>query len=378
MRIGPRDLLIAIVAGGLQFGIGRHLSTICAHAGCVGGVTGHDRLTSLDAVLFGLAAAGLLFRRRRPRVVLGAVAVLATVAAALGAVSIAMLPVLAVAFVTVVLRGDRTATWTAIAWALIVWLPLSIGVSHIAAPAAWLIVIGFASEVIRTRRGRIVAQRRSREEASLRRVEEERLRIARELHDVVAHNISLINIQSGVALHLLDERPEQARTALSIINDASGEALRELRAVLGALRRVDEQAPRRPAPGLERLDELIAGAVAGGIEVRRETEGRPRPLPAPVDLAAYRIVQESLTNVARHGGGRAVVTLDYASAALAIEVQDDGSGTREAGDEDPGSGNGLLGMRERAAALGGELDAGPRPDASGFRVRARLPYGERP
>jgi signal transduction histidine kinase len=262
------------------------------------------------------------------------------------------------------------------------WLPAAFGTGHVPSAAdagglaAWLLVVVFGGEVVRTRHDRIAAQRRSREEVALRRAEEERLRIARELHDVLAHGISLINVQSGVALHLLDERPEQARSALSIINEASAEALREMRSVLGVLRRVDEEAPRTPAAGLEHLDELVERAAAAGVSVQLRREGEPRPVGTAVDLAAYRIIQESLTNVARHaGGGEATVALAYGADGLAIEVENDGIAERRNGHSgsSPGSGNGIAGMRERAAALGGRLEADPRPDG-GFRVRARLPY----
>jgi signal transduction histidine kinase len=228
--------------------------------------------------------------------------------------------------------------------------------------------------------------RRGREQEGLRRAEEERLRIARELHDVLAHNISLINVQSGVALHLLDERPEQARTALAVINDASAEALREIRSVLGVLRQVDEQAPRRPAASLDRLPELISQSAAAGLDVDVRIDGERRPLPSDVDLAAYRIVQESLTNVARHArSARAWVRLRYEDGALALEVADDGGddgggrvGTNGVGgrtaESASGTGNGIVGMRERASTLGGELRAGPRA-GGGFTVSARLPLG---
>jgi signal transduction histidine kinase len=240
----------------------------------------------------------------------------------------------------------------------------------------WLVASFVLGEVSRSRREyleqveqRAIAAERTREEEARRRAGEERIRIARELHDVLAHNISMINVQAGVAVHLLDRQPEQARSALVAINDASKEALRELRATLGVLRAVDEAEPRDPAPGLNRIDDLIAGARAAGAEVTLTTTGDPRPLPSGVDLAAYRIVQESLTNVARHAEAtRVAVAIDYRPAELEIRVEDDGT----AAGETVAVGNGITGMRERATAAGGELEAGPRP-AGGFRVRARLP-----
>ena len=376
--IGPRDVLPAAFAAaagiGITHGMATHGGPVCVRNGC----TTYLGASAIGDVLLGLAVLAVLARRLAPRVALAFVAALVTADAISGQLAVPLLPALFVAFASVLRCGDRVASWATIAWAVLVWLPLSFGPSHFAAPVAWLIVIALGAEAVRTRRGRRAAQQRSREESALRRAEEERLRIARELHDVLAHSISLISVQSGVALHLLDERPEQARSALTIINDASGEALRELRSVLGVLRRVDEQAPREPAAGLQRLPELVAHAAAAGVEVQTHTEGTPRPLPASVDLAAYRIVQESLTNVARHAsGGRATVSLGYGDRALTIEVCDDGPGVNVPRAEDPpaGSGNGILGMRERAAALGGELNAGRRGPGPGFRVRARLPYG---
>jgi signal transduction histidine kinase len=198
------------------------------------------------------------------------------------------------------------------------------------------------------------------------------MRIARELHDVLAHNISLINVQAGVALHLMDDQPGQSRSALVAIKQASNDALGELRSVLDVLRLGDERPPRSPAPGLANLRSLVAGAGATGLEVRTRVEGTPRPVPAGVDLAAFRIVQEALTNVTRHAGpASATVLLGYGGDDLTVQVDDDGRGPAATGSD----GNGIRGMRERVAALGGELAAGPRP-GGGFRVLARLPLGD--
>jgi signal transduction histidine kinase len=231
------------------------------------------------------------------------------------------------------------------------------------------------AELVRGRRERTAALRLGREQEARRRAEEERLRIARELHDVLAHNISLINVQSGVALHLLDQQPEQARSALSIINEASADALREVRSVLGVLRGVDEQVPRTPTAGLAALGELVKRSAAAGVAVEVEVQGRRRPLPTSVDLAAFRIVQESLTNVARHSGADAArVKLGFDQRELTVQVDDDGVGAVRSGSAngEPLGGNGIAGMRERAVALGGVLDAGAR-GGRGFRVAARLP-----
>jgi signal transduction histidine kinase len=212
---------------------------------------------------------------------------------------------------------------------------------------------------------------RARQEQARRQASDERLRIAKELHDVLGHHLSLINVRAGVALHLLDTQPEQAREALGAIKVASAEALREVRTVLATLKPADEAPPLAPAPGLAALDELGAAAVAAGTSVHIVRTGGVRSLPGEVERAAYRIVQESLTNVRRHAGSEASVTvsLEYGPDGLTVRVEDTGVG----GDPSRSDGNGIPGMRERAAALGGTLNAGPGPDGDGFRVEAYLP-----
>ncbi|MFE0148175.1 sensor histidine kinase [Nonomuraea sp. NPDC059007] len=202
---------------------------------------------------------------------------------------------------------------------------------------------------------------RTREEALLRRAEQERLYIARELHDTLTHAISVIKVQAGVAVHLAKKRGEEVPASLLTIQEASGDAMRELRATLEALR--DETV------ALARLPGLVERTRAGGQDVRLTVGGSPRPLPEEVEQAAYRIVQEALTNVTKHAGGAAAadVVVNYGSAELVLQVDDDGHG-RSAGTP----GVGLTGMRERVAALGGTLAAGPRPEG-GFSVRAELP-----
>ncbi len=225
-------------------------------------------------------------------------------------------------------------------------------------------------EALRVRRERLLEAARVREEKARRRASEERLSIARELHDVLAHHISLMNVQAGVALHLMEKKPEQAQIALTAIEAASREAMGELRSVLNILSRPDEPAPRAPAPSLGRLDALVAQAAAAGIDVKAQIEGEPRPLPAPLDAAAYRIVQEALTNVVRHArAAHASVRIGYGPRDLTLQVEDDGQG---AAAKAAGGGNGIRGMRERVSALGGDLEAAPLP-VRGFRVIARLP-----
>jgi signal transduction histidine kinase len=241
-------------------------------------------------------------------------------------------------------------------------------------------------ESVRARRAYVAELRdraeraeRTREEEARRRVDEERLRIARELHDVVSHTIGVISVQAGVAAHLLHRRPDQAADSLAAIRQASDEALGELHAMLGVLRERDGDrdgdgggAPLAPAPGLGELDALVAQAAAAGVEVRVSVAGGPRRLPPAVDLACYRVVQESLTNVLRHArASRAEIAVTHDNGLVVVEVTDDGRGAVGNG---TGSGQGIVGMRERARSLGGSLEAGPRP-GGGFRVQATLPVG---
>jgi len=214
---------------------------------------------------------------------------------------------------------------------------------------------------------------RTREEEARRSVDAERLRIARELHDVVAHTMATINVQAGVAAHVSDGLPEQVATALQAIKDASKQGLRELRAILALLRQADEAEPTHPAAGLAELDALVTTVTAAGLPATVRIDGDRRPLPAAVDLSAYRIVQESLTNAIRHAGpATASVRLTFEPDQLQVEVTDTGAGGTASSD---GAGHGIAGMRERAAAVGGTLQAGPDP-RGGFRVHASLPIRE--
>jgi signal transduction histidine kinase len=207
------------------------------------------------------------------------------------------------------------------------------------------------------------------EQASRHAVGEEQARIARELHDVIAHSVSVIVVQASAADDVFDERPDQARAALRSIESAGREALAELRRLLAAVRTDDEGEPAHPQPGLDRLGELAAPLRAAGLEVALHREGVACAVPAGVDLSAYRIVQEALTNTLRHArASRAEVTVRSAPGLLELDVLDDGYG----GPPGDGGGRGIAGMRERATMLGGTLDAGPLP-GGGFRVHARLP-----
>ena len=205
-------------------------------------------------------------------------------------------------------------------------------------------------------------------------VDAERLHMARELHDIVAYSFATISVQAGVAAHVADDRPEQAAAALRAIQEISGEASRELRALLGVMR--STQRTETPLHGLARLDTLASTTTGAGLPTRVVISGRARSLPPAVDRAAYRIAQEALTNALRHAGpASAAVTVRYEPDRLVLEVTDDGRGPEPRhGEREPGTGHGINGMRERALALGGELDAGPR-STGGFRVCASLPVG---
>ena len=323
-------------------------------------------------------AAALVFRRRYPGWVL------------IFALGITLLYVLLdypkgpnfliiiIAFFTAVMQGRRQLAWAVLAaeFVLFPWLPSLLGneptptSTKIFGIAGWLLVLATVAEMAHIRQQR---RMRIREEAARRRAGEERLRIARELHDVLGHTISLISVQAGVALHLMDKQPEHARVALAVIKDASKDALRELRSVLDVLRQVHEEPPRAPSPGLASLSELISRSSEAGLQVHSEVSGDLKGLPASVDLAAFRIVQEALTNVMRHSGqttSSVHVSCNEQELTLRIDNEAGQDGSRDR----IGPGQGILGMQERATALGGGVEAGPRPDG-GFRVVARLPLG---
>ncbi|MGW8883872.1 sensor histidine kinase [Streptomyces sp. NPDC055749] len=334
-------------------------------------------------VLLFVAVAVLLFRHRHP--VLAVAGTSATTLVYLGA-GYPYGPVLvavAVGCFSAIVSGHRRAAWWSLGvlWSghlllthwLYRWLPPSgdtaAGWGQEAVVAAWVIAVAAAAELLRVRREQWAAARAERAAAEKRRADEERLLMARELHDVLAHSISVINVQAGVGLALLDSDPEQARIALTTIKSASKEALGEVRQVLASLRTPGD-APRAPAPGLDRLPELVEQASGAGLSVTLETEGVRGAVPPGTDLAAFRIVQEALTNVVRHSGSRtAEVRIGYGAGRVRLRIDDEGPAT---GGEAGGSGNGLVGMRERAAALGGTIEAGPRP-GGGFRVSAEFP-----
>jgi signal transduction histidine kinase len=368
-------------------------------------------LTAASAGIGAIVCAALIFRRRFP------VAVLAVATGcALGAMLVDratgpfLIGVVIAAF-TVATHTDRLTAFVAGGLAAVVLAGgAMLMAKHVpwSAPehtilAVWTFLATAIGDAVRNRRAyflaieeRAVRAEQTREEEARRRVAEERLRIARELHDVVAHHIALINVQSGVASHLLEQDPAAAQEALAHVRKASRTVLDELGVLLGVLRESGElDGPAEPAPGLHRLDSLVDGFSAAGLAVRRTVSGEPRPLPPVADLTAYRIVQESLTNAHKHGGGApANVLLAYGHRELMIEVANEvvapvpadpalvAAAVGEASIEPsvtvvPADGNGhrnghgIVGMRERAAAVGGRLEAGPVE--GGFRVRAWIP-----
>lgn len=327
----------------------------------------------LALVLLLAGPLALVVRRWNPPVVLGLVAAVLTAYLTLGNPNGPVYLATVVALVSAVGAGHRVAAFGIVGAAYVVVLVVDLVRDPAGAwgPAAmmlaWLVAVCAAAEGLRARRERQAQVRAAREETERRLGVQERLRIAQELHDVLGHHVSLINVQAGVALYLMDDDPEQARTALTAIKQSSRELLREMRSTLGVLRGVDEQPLHHPVPGVAQLDALVADTRAAGLAVQLQVRGERRDLPSHVDLAAYRIVQEALTNTRRHAGpAQATVTLDYTGPGVVVDVVDDGAGTTG----EPG--NGLTGMRERATALGGTITAAPGADG-GFRVHAELP-----
>jgi signal transduction histidine kinase len=240
------------------------------------------------------------------------------------------------------------------------------GLVGIVPGSAWVVVPFAVGVAVRLHRESVA---RERIQLARTHADQERLRVAQEVHDVVGHGLSAITMQAEIALHLLDRQPEQAGPALSAISRTSREALEDLRVTLALVRRSDGDDARAPLPGLVRLDDLVARMSDSGVSVGVHTAGQRRPLTSAVDLTAYRVVQESLTNVLRHAGAAtALVRLGYLPGELTVEVTDTGRG----GAADAPPGHGLAGMRERVTALGGSFDAGPG-DSGGFRVHMRLP-----
>ncbi|MFG3493738.1 sensor histidine kinase [Streptomyces sp. NPDC047928] len=389
-----------------------------------------------SVLLMALGAAALILRRRLPLPVLGFTSAVTVAELLLGDPPAPVAMSAVIALYTVASRTDRPTTWrvglltmtvltaTAMFFGDTPWYTQqNVGIF------AWTGMAAAAGDAVRSRRAFVDAIReraeraeRTREEEARRRVAEERLRIARDLHDVVAHHIALVNVQAGVAAHVMDKRPDQAKEALAHVRDASRSALDELRATVGLLRQSgDPEAPTEPAPGLAVLDDLLDTFRNAGLPVELARTDQDTHLPAAVDLAAYRIIQEALTNVRKHAGpaARAEVSVVRVGRTIEVTILDDGAAqaptptaltptptaptptptsspptatspapTQPTAPTAPtaptttppttpttpneGGGHGLLGMRERVTALGGALTTGPRY-GGGFRVQAILP-----
>ena len=344
------------------------------------------------AYVLGVAiAAPLLVRRRWPLGVLLVSAVVLMTYHALDYPAIGLSVPLAVALFTAVAAGHLWAAGIVALGLALVGIGfraleedesvVSVVGSGTLEDVALLAAVLLLAETLRTRRAWMaeVRERLRRTEADRdreaeRRVEQERLRIAHELHDVLAHTIAVIGVQAGVAAEALTDSPSDAEASLRAIREKSREALAELRATVGVLREPREGAPRAPVPSLSQLEELVGRVAGTDVQVGVTVSGTARPLPAIVDLTAYRIVQESLTNVVRHAdASRANVAIRYEPDAVVVQIDDDGRGAAN-GAAGAAEGYGITGMRERAAAIGGRLEAGPAPSpGGGFRVRAWLP-----
>ncbi|MGW1770223.1 sensor histidine kinase [Streptomyces sp. NPDC002104] len=329
-----------------------------------------------------LTALPLLVRRRYPLAaywaVMGATLLLHRGAVAADATTVTFASGLIAAYSAAVYSPRRKATaGSLIAGAVLYALfPLVPEVDEGLVPVLVLLPVGLAAHGLHTWRQRARTLQEEQRAALRRAVDQERARIARELHDVVTHNVSMMTIQAGAARKVLDSSPGQAREAMLAVETAGRTAMSELRHVMGLLTMTSDgpdpatDADLAPQPGLDRLPELADRVRDGGVPVELTVRGTPAGLPGGVDLAAYRVVQEALTNTVRHAAGASVsVLVEYAPGELRVEVTDSGGLARHPG---PDGGRGLAGLRERLALYGGTLHAGPRP-GGGFRVRAVIP-----
>ena len=352
----------------------------------VGGVLhGGDKWRPLALGLGLAAAASLVARRRAPGwtlAVSGTLAVILMHVVPAAGPAVVLAPAVAL-YSLALARGRRYQVLAAVATLLAV-LGLETfgpGADDLLPAFGHLLLVAIPlllAETHRTRQAYVAVLReraelaeRTREQEAQQRAQEERLRIARDLHDVVAHTLTTINVQAATAAELLDRNPEHARSALETIEDASRDAIHELRAILGILREPGTDAPTAPAPGVDDVAELVRKTRDGGLDVELEIDGdRPERITETVSLAAFRIVQESLTNARRHAAGAPVrVRLSYEPGALAVSVQ---NARGQSANGNGSTGVGIAGMAERAAAVGGTLTAAPVHD--GFRVAAELPY----
>ncbi|UGQ12826.1 sensor histidine kinase [Yinghuangia sp. ASG 101] len=337
-----------------------------------------------------VACVAVLWRHRCPRTVVAVTAVCASASGGLGYLITPLLlaPVMVALYQLAVRASRRTTQGYCLGVIALIVLTALLADDYghplllkTLGPAFWLVVPALTGAMVQTRRAYIDEVRaraehaeRTREEEARHRVAEERVRIARELHDVVAHHLALANAQAGTAAHLVRNRPEQAERILVELAGTTSSALRELKATVGLLRRPeDPEAPLEPSPGLDRLPELVTAFGGAGLDVAVTTEGEARPLSPGVDLTAFRIVQEALTNVAKHAGvTRADVRLAYGPRLLRVTVTNDRGAVVPGSPPSASGGFGVMGMRERARSVGGTLRADPRPDG-GFTVAAELP-----
>ena len=403
-RLREHPVVLDTLVAAVVLGIVLCASVTVSGSSAGGSGFGERDLAAHTWVLTLLGCATLIARRRYPVGVLALATALTALELVLahgtyppGERNTSLVIAVALAQFTVALTTDRPTTVRTAAAVIAVLAPTAMVMgggpwysSDNLGNVAWLALAAALGEAGRSRRAVFEAYKeraeraeRTREEEARRRVAEERMRIARELHDVVAHHIALVNVQAGVASHVMDTRPDQAKEALSHIRQTSRRALSELQSTVGLLRHKDEPvAPTEPARGLAVLDELVDGFARAGMSVTVDAPAAAGPLPSAVDLVAYRVVQEALTNVHKHAGPTATARVRIVKAGIAgaprldITVDDDGPGA-VAGPSCPparpqGSGHGLMGMRERAAALRGTCEAGPKA-GGGFRVRVSLP-----
>ncbi|MFE0703602.1 sensor histidine kinase [Streptomyces sp. NPDC058872] len=393
-RAHPLAFDAAIAAGALVCMVAASLTD--PHGSPDGPTFGDHRPDAWSVLIMVAGAAALVLRRRSPFAVLFFTVTisLCELVTDTKPAPIAMSAV--IALYTVASRTDRPTTWRVglVTMTVLTAAAMVAGPTHWYAQEnlgvfAWTGMAAAAGDAVRSRRAFVDAMReraeraeRTREEEAGRRVAEERLRIARDLHDVVAHHIALVNVQAGVAAHVMDKRPDQAKEALAHVREASRSALDELRATVGLLRQSgDPEAPTEPAPGLAVLDGLLDSFRKAGLPVALARTDEGLALPAAVDLAAYRIVQEALTNVRKHAGPEAAAEVSVIRVGRTVEITvlDDGTPPTvpsRAPELPPVGGHGLLGMRERVGALGGTLTAAPRY-GGGFRVQAILPVTSR-
>jgi signal transduction histidine kinase len=353
-------------------------------------ISGREGSVLLNVALYGFIGVQLVLQPLRPLeltlTLLASLMFVSLAATDVATMTSTLLVVLVAVFRAASMLDDRQAL--AVAGAVLVAVPaitVEHGPSNVGDYVFPIAIFAIAGSVARGLRHRALLARElalrnerlevEREAEAAAAVGEERRRIARELHDVVAHSVSVMVVQSGAARRVLDSEPDEAVQALTEVERSGRLALSELRRLLGLMRDGDEQAAREPQPTLAGLDGLVRKAREAGLPVELRQEGAPFPLPMGCDLAAYRVVQESLTNALQHGGdgARAKVLLRWNADGLELDISDTGQGLAAAAEDDGGPlGQGLVGMRERVALCGGDLQAGPRP-SGGFRVRATIP-----